>query len=962
LTSFLLRKIKNNKWLMLCLILGNIILIATVSVVPLFVAATEQRLFQEDFYETQETRNIYPAQMHMRFNFNAAPQESMYADFIETRDIMLPEIISKMGVPVNFEIQSYIVTTIGMRPTIARELPIRTRSLQISAPQGFEDKINLLHGRMPSDSLVANDGPEGGYIIEALAINEVMFSYDLLLDELLEIDFAFNPDGSKLYVRITGIFEPDEKAGDFWSVAALHLRASLIVSNSIFTEQFINDQIDRIRLNSHWTTALDWQSMHVNRLSRYVQAVESSSELVFDSDGDNIREFSINFSDILKRGDASSPGSEASSIDTIIWVLQIPIFVMLALFMHMVTKQILTIDSNDISVLKSRGVSRRQILGIYSLQGLFVATISFPIGLVIGVALCSVIGTSSGFLELATRSTLDIRITGETILYGIIGAFVSFLYMLLPVIKLSKTGIVEYKRLKGEKNIKPLWERFYLDVLAFAVSVYMLYNFHIQRWIILSTFQEVRTFDPLMFFSSSLFIIGSALLLLRLYPYFMKLILLAGRRKIGPAIYASIIKISRSGGSEKLIMLFLVFTVAVGIFYAQSARTFNRNNEHRIRYLGGTDLIIQEEWQDNMLPPVLVNMGFSQPRFLMYKEPDFDRFQEFDEVTAITRVLEQKAVIQYGISTIPDATLMGIESNTFGETVWFRRGLTPIHINHFLNVLAENPNGVILSSNFRELGYSINNTVRIRATQVHGPDLSGDFRIVGFVDHWPSFSATEIKRLPTGEIVAEEQYLAVTNLGYLTSLIGIRPYQVWMRTDGASHQFIYDFIEESDIKVLDVYDNHKSLEKILLDPVIQSTNGFMSTGFIMTMLLCITGFLIYWILSIKERLLQFGVFRAMGMGMRGIIGILICEQGLITIVALALGGLVGEVTSRFFVVLLQFSYTAADQVIPLVIVRSPLDFVTIYSILGLMLVISIIILVRYTLRINVTQVLKLGED
>ena len=136
----------------------------------------------------------------------------------------------------------------------------------------------------------------------------------------------------------------------------------------------------------------------------------------------------------------------------------------------------------------------------------------------------------------------------------------------------------------------------------------------------------------------------------------------------------------------------------------------------------------------------------------------------------------------------------------------------------------------------------------------------------------------------------------------------------------------------------------------------------MSIGFIMTMLLCFTGFLIYWILSIKERLLQFGIFRAMGMGMRGIISILICEQALITLVALIIGGVVGEVTSRFFVPLLQLSYSAADEVIPLLIIKSPVDYFTIYSILGIMLIMSIIILVRYTLRINVTQVLKLGED
>ncbi|MCL2820813.1 MAG: ABC transporter permease, partial [Oscillospiraceae bacterium] len=566
------------------------------------------------------------------------------------------------------------------------------------------------------------------------------------------------------------------------------------------------------------------------------------------------------------------------------------------------------------------------------------------------------------FLELADRASLSVRITDRTVLFGAVGIIISFLYMLLPVIRLSKIGIVESKRLKSNRNKKPLWEKYFLDVIAFAVSVYMLYNFHIQRWNIATTFQDERAFDPVMFFGSSLFIIGTALLLLRLYPYLMKLILLVGRNKFGPSIYTSIVKVSRSGGGEQLIMLFLVFTVAVGIFSAQTARTLNRNNEHRIRYTGGADITILEDWMDNMISEIHVAMGFSQPKFLVYREPDFNRFLEYEEVVSATRVLKQLALIRYGISRVEDATLLGIETDTFGETVWFRRGLSPIHINYFLNALAQNPNGVILSSNFRKLGYNIDNDIIITAPQKHGPSMVGEFKIVGFVDYWPSFKPTEVERLETGEVVFVDNYLAVANIEHLNSLIGVRPYQVWMKTDDSSHQFIYDFAEENVAFVRIIHDNDRSLLKILTDPVIQSTNGFLSIGFIMTMILCFAGFLIYWILSIKERLLQFGVFRAMGMGMRGIIGILVGEQILITVIALVIGGVIGEVTSQFYVPLLQISYTAADQVIPLMIVRSAMDFITIYGISGFMLVLSVIILVRYTLRMNVTQVLKLGED
>ena len=228
---FLLRKIRNNKWLMLCLVFGNIILIATVSVVPLFIAATEQRLFQGELRSIQEEKNIYPALSHLRYSFNIAPDERRFADYIETRDAWLPKLVSDMGIPVTFETHSYVITSLSMNPYPDRDLTLRNRSLQITAPRDFEENISLLYGRMPSDTLLVNDGPTGGYVIEALAMNQVLYSYDLLVDELIDLEYIFGDDDSKLHMRITGIFEPAEGSGEYWSVVSSNLRTSLFISD-----------------------------------------------------------------------------------------------------------------------------------------------------------------------------------------------------------------------------------------------------------------------------------------------------------------------------------------------------------------------------------------------------------------------------------------------------------------------------------------------------------------------------------------------------------------------------------------------------------------------------------------------------------------------------------------------------------------------------------------------------------
>ena len=958
--EFLWRKIWKNKWLMLCLIFGNIILVGMASVVPLFTSATTQRLLQEELRNVQETQNTFPAILELRYNFHAVQETRRFDAYLATRSTLWPDAVQNIDIPRVFGVRTYTVRGFRLRPVVAREIQNKDRTLSLVAPESFEDHIHLLHGRMPSQELVRNEYSDG-YIIEVLALDAVMHLHNLLLGELLYFPQTGDEDGGRLYAKVVGIFGLDEDSNAYWSVVPITFESSLLFSNRLINRNFVEEHVVDFTLFVTLTQVLDATAMRANYVPRYIETIHEALE--FFNVGNNIWVYSANFYDTINHF-AGLP----EQLDVTVLILQIPVYVMLALFMYMVTRQILLLDSNDISILKSRGASRRQIMGLYALQGLFVGAVSFPFGLLLSIGLCHVIGSSSGFLEMVGRAALDVEITGQAVLFGLIGIFVSYLYLLLPVIKLSGVAIVDHKRDKVRKSKKPLWQRYFLDVLTLALSIYLLYSFNLQREQMMITMPDARSFDPLLFAGSSLFIIGAALVLLRLYPYFLKLVMFLGHKRFGPALYASVTKVSRSAGGEQFIMLFLVFTAAVGIFSAQAARTLNLNNAHRIQYLGGADIMLREAWEDNFLTEQeMLITGRRQPETLLYTEPDFNRFTHFEEVDAITRVMmrsREASVVHTGLSsTVAGVSFMGIETKSFGETVWFRDDLLMTHINYFLNVLSLHPNGVLLSSNFHtELGYGIGDTVTLTLRQRQGSPLAGRFMIVGFVDYWPSFNPVSITRHFTGEIRQETQSLAVVNLGQIHTNWGVWPYQIWMRTNVDSHQFIYDFISDNGIRTLEFYDSARSLAAILSDPIVQSTNGMLTIVFIMTMLLCFTGFLIYWILSIKGRLLQFGVFRAMGMGMRGIISILISEQVLITISALVIGGVIGGLASRFFVPLVQLSYTAADQVIPLLVAMELRDYFTIYGICGFMLALCVAVLVRYTLRVDVSQVLKLGED
>jgi len=503
--------------------------------------------------------------------------------------------------------------------------------------------------------------------------------------------------------------------------------------------------------------------------------------------------------------------------------------------------------------------------------------------------------------------------------------------------------------------------------LCFSVACYGLYSFHNQRELMAHAMVEIQSVDPLLFLSASLFIIGLGLICLRLFPYVVKVIFSLGRNHWTPAMYASMLKVMRSPGEEQFIMIFLIFTMAAGIFGAQSARTINLNNDHMIMYQAGADLTFRERWHDNRHiinasggPPGMGddNTPFMGARRIIYQEPDFERFTSFQEVDAVARVMRRNVnVLQQGMQ-VENARLMGIDTREFGQTVWYREDLLPIHMNHFLNAMAQRADAVLLSENFRRLGLSIGDGIIYRDNA--GNSTRGI--IYGFVGHWPGYSLMEWVTERTGETVQSEVFLVVANLGFLQTMWGVMPYEVWMRTNTDSNRFFYDFVQERGLILESFHDANAAVVNSRNDPILQGTNGVLTVGFIVTLLVCFTGFLIYWILSIRARVLQFGVFRAMGLSMRDVIGLLVNEQLFITLTAILIGAGVGEIASRLFVPLIQLSYSAADQVIPLMIVAYRQDYINLYGIITMMIALCLIILGVIISKIKIAQALKLGED
>ena len=446
-----------------------------------------------------------------------------------------------------------------------------------------------------------------------------------------------------------------------------------------------------------------------------------------------------------------------------------------------------------------------------------------------------------------------------------------------------------------------------------------------------------------------MFIMGAGLLFIRIYPYLLRLIYYIGKRFWSVPQYIAITSVARSqGGRERFLMLFLSVTFALGIFSANTARAINNSRSDRIYYNTGADVVIDAYWR---LESVEDDTS--------YVEIDMDDYENLAGVETATRVLRTDAKATSGAVQSDNVDLMAIEPGKFSQVAWFRNDLLPVHWWNYCSALVDFKPGVLASSSWEQKGVQLGDVISVK---IGGNDYV-DLTVLAFVDYWPGINPSEAVVLDdrTGETGVRD--FLVCNYNYMRRVTELQPYQIWLKMqDGATSEALYADIEAKHLKLQRVIDSSQLLIEEKTDPELQGMNGALTLGFVVIMLMTVIGFLIYWIISIRSRTLQFGVLRAMGVTFREVIATLGWEQLLVSLVSIAMGFVIGGIASDMFVPMFRTMYDAADQVPPFRVHGDAGDYIKMYVIIAVMLIGGFLVLGSIIRKININKALKLGED
>lgn len=932
--SLMIHKLMHKKWMVFCLLIGNILLIAVAASYPLYRVSSFQKMLTDEFAQYGEENRCWPAIFTVN---NTVIKGGGNTGFAQIEEEAL-RAATQLDVEVKETVICFQLTSQKATVFPARDGETEKR-LTITAVSGMENHVELLNGRFPEETL-----DEDGFL-EVMVSDVTMVSRDILTGDEYTFERCKLPDGSICKVRVVGIYRALDENEPYWEAAADNSGNQVMASMAAFQNLFLSEESEgRYSMSGSWNFILDYEKISISDVRPLLHTLDElgHSGILKDKIAEGAyQQILVDYS------------SKANRIEATLLILQVPVMLLLCAFLYMIAGQMLQMEQNEISLMRSRGASKRQIISLYFMQSVFLGLVSLSVGIPLGAVFCKMLGSSTAFLEFSAVRNLEIRFTFDVILYVAAAFLLSVMVTTVPVISYSRISIVNLKQRRSRQK-KALWKKLYLDLIFLAVSLYGFYSFGRAAGKMTEDVLSGRTLDPLLYVSFSLFVLGAGLLCVRLQPFLLKCYYALFKNHMKPSTYASVLGTIRTEKKQEFIILFMILTVAIGISNTTIARTIVLNAVDNTRYMVGADIALKEKWSSNRGTTLRdSSVGFT------YYEPDFGRYQTIPGVETATKVLVEEEGKLVGEKGSLEVTIMGIKANGFYQVTTMRDGLLPYSYEDYLNVLAADSQAVIVSENFLiKQGYRLGDTIVYQ----NADGRQGVGYIYGFFTYWPTYQPTGYVQGQDGSVQIEDKYLIVANLAYLQDKWGIYPYEVWMEVSDGGEGF-YEWLGQQPLLALtQLSDMSAEEDKIITDTMFQGTNGILSMSFIVILLLCCVGYLIYWIMSIRSRELLFGVLRAMGMRKREITWLLMVEQICSGLYAIAAGGVIGILSSRMFVPMIQQAYAASEQVLPLNLITRNSDMIQLFAIIGVMLCICLVVLGRIISRMNISSALKLGED
>jgi len=790
---------------------------------------------------------------------------------------------------------------------------------------GADEQITIVSGEWPPRKTAE------GEPVPVLVSETALYGMGLGVGDTLTVT---RPGGKSVTARIAALWRPTNATDSSWLFPPKYFDNVLLLQPDDLWP--VLEGIERPIEETAWYLLFDGAGVRTSDVSGLLgRMVDGEHEVTATLPGIRL--------DLSPRDGLNAFSAEVSQLTQQLVIMILPVGGLVLYFVTLVAGLLVSRQGQEDVILGSRGMSRLAILGLHMQMWLLLAGVALVIGIAICPFVVQLVGRTTSFLRFDdTRSSLTLVFTPQVLLAGAVTALVAASSGLFLAWRAGGQTITRFRQAAGRAS-RAWWQRMYLDILLLIPACYVLYTLWQQGG--LQTTADNPFSDPLTFVGPTLFSFGLTLLFLRLWPFMLRLGsgMIAYTR--GIALLMALRELTRSIGRYRGTLLMMCFTLSLTGFTASMASTLDRSLEDTVNYQMGADAVIVTAADAQTESSTDSTSGQTTYTVTGYNTLPPDDLLKVDGIAHVSRAGRYPGQIVLPSSRI-QGIVLGIDRAAIAAVARFRSDYANSTLAELVNRLAGSRTGILLSEKTaREYNLRINQQINLQIAAL-GSWYETTVPIVGMLDYFPTLDPNV-------------GFFLLTNLDPIFETVGTNlPYDLWLSLKpGADVEQVRQDVMALGYPILDWLDPQVALQAAQAEPSRRGVLGFLSIGFVASILLTLVGAVIQSSASFRAQALQLGSLRAMGLGGRAVGSYLLLLQSIAAGSGILSGTSIGVATTLLFLPLLDFS----GGLPPYLVRVAWADITTVYvAFAGVLFVVSLLTAL-FLGRERLSAIVKLGD-
>lgn len=929
-----LKRLRTQPTITLASIGGLTVAVILMQIVPLYADAVNFRILEEQLATLDGNRR--PPWSYI-YNYIGNWHGDIEWETIQpAHDYLRNEGSRTLGLPLDFMVRHVETPTYRLFP---RNQTVYSGNddlgfASLATTTDIEAHIELVEGGLPA---VPNNATEPIEIL--ISQNFATEAGWQVGEQYLMLNLGRTVEGPNFIVQIAGIWQPQDSFDPFWFYGPTSFDDLFLVPESTFATVIAPVLGDEVNLVL-WYLVMDGSNVGTEQIDRLVNGAARVEQQV-----DVLLPEATSF--IAPTNNLHLYRQAVAELSLLLFAINVPTIWMALAFISLVAGLAVTQQRNEISVIRSRGGTRFQIIGIAIGEGILLGLIALGLGTIASLWLTQVLGQARSFLDFSGETAVRINLTRQAINAGLLAVVLALMARIIPAIVASQHTSVTFKQEQARSLTAPWWQRAGLDLILVAIITYGFYLLSQQGSLaVRGNSTNADPFqNPLLLLLPALTIFALTLLFLRFLPGLMQMLGWLISRTDSVSLLQAVRYLARTPRYYTTPLGLLILTIGLAIFIASLARTVDLQLYDQSFYQIGADVSLVTT------PPSPVGFGpQANPDELLFTFLPVSAYERLSGIKHAARVGNYEMSSQIDGRSI-SGQFIGVDPAQFHTVAYWRWDFSRYRFGTLMNALGIHTNGVLVpNSLLNSSTLSVGDPIRFALT-LGGKEVEFEGMVVGSFDYFPTWYP------------AEENVLLVGNLTHIFEVAGSEfPYHVWATSDSVieAETFRQELLDQQLFGTS--WDEARPLvAQAQSEPQRQGLFGLLSIGFVTSALMTVLGFFLYALFSLQRRTVELGILRAVGLSKENMIRLVTWELLLLVVCGLLLGTVLGVLISQQFIPFLQVGSEGRDFAPPFLVEIAWEAVFQIYILFGLLFVVALIALSWRLLRIKLFESIKLGE-